>query len=324
MFPALIPVRVLARQALTPDIVCLDLVHADGLPLPAYEPGAHIDLHTPSGFVRPYSLCQDHHPDAPHRPYRVAVLRDATSRGGSQSVHAQLHEGSRLHVSPPRNFFPLHEAAPHSLLLAGGIGITPLLAMAERLHARQRTFSLHLCARSRLHAPFWPALSQGPLGAHVQLHPDDDATRALDLRRVLAASAPGTHVYVCGPRGFMDTMLATARQMGWPEAQLHSESFSPAPPPDATATGTFEVELARSGRVITVGPSQTVATALLACGVSVPLSCEQGLCGTCGTRVLAGEIDHRDFHLSAHEQAAHDQMMVCCSRARSPRIVLDL
>jgi vanillate O-demethylase ferredoxin subunit len=321
--PALLTVRVASRHALTPEIDRFELVPHDGQPLPAYTAGAHIDVHTPSGAVRPYSLCHAHRAG---QPYRIAVQREAASRGGSASMHTQAGVGTLLRIGPPRNLFPLQERAARSLLVAGGIGITPLLAMAEHLWALQADFHLHYCCRSAERAAFLPTLQQGSWSSQVSLHPDDQPNRSLRLAHTLAQADPGTHLYVCGPAGFTDMVLRTAREAGWPETRLHVESFTPPPPPAATSgqDTSFEVELARSRQLIRVGATQTVHEALVQCGIQVPVSCEQGLCGTCATRVLAGEVDHRDFHLSPGEQAAQDVMMVCCSRARSSRIVLDL
>lgn len=313
-------VRVARKVPLAEGICGLELVAADGGPLPAFTAGAHIDLHLPGGPVRPYSLCNP--PGETHR-YRLGVLRDAASRGGSQAVHEQLQEGQVLAISPPRNLFALVDDAPASLLIAGGIGITPLLAMAARLAAANAPFQLHYAARSRRHAAFVDELARAPYASRVHLHFDDEAAGPLALDRVLDGAADGTHLYVCGPAGLIQATLATARARGWPEARLHHESFTPTPVPGDQA-GSFEVELASTGQVVAVPAGQTIVQALAAAGVEVMTSCEQGVCGTCLTRVLAGQPDHRDSYLTTEERAANDQMLVCCSRARSPRLVLDL
>ncbi|WP_374675115.1 2Fe-2S iron-sulfur cluster-binding protein [Ideonella sp.] len=313
-------VRVARKVPLAEGICGLELVAADGGPLPAFTAGAHIDLHLPGGPVRPYSLCNP--PGETHR-YRLGVLRDAASRGGSQAVHEQLQEGQVLAISPPRNLFALVDDAPASLLIAGGIGITPLLAMAARLAAADAPFQLHYASRTRRYAAFVDELARAPYASRVHLHFDDEAAGPLPLDRVLDGAAEGTHLYVCGPAGLIQATLAAARARGWPEARLHHESFTPAPVPGGQA-GSFEVALASTGQVVAVPAGQTIVQALAAAGVEVMTSCEQGVCGTCLTRVLAGQPDHRDSYLTPEERAANDQMLVCCSRSRSPRLVLDL
>ena len=324
MNPPLIPLRVARKTMLAQDICGLDLVAEDGGALPDWEAGAHIDVHVGRGdtpFVRPYSLCGV--PGQPG-PWQVAVLREAASRGGSAAVHAWLGEGSSLQASPPRNHFHLVRQQPHSLLLAGGIGITPLLAMAEQLHADGADFRLHHCTRSMARTPFIERMNAAPWADRVQRHLDDGAPgQRLQLSSVLSRHGPGRHLYVCGPQGFMDAVLGTARSLGWSEAQIHSESFG------ATVTAqqgdqAFDLVLQRSGRVIRVEADQTPAQALQAHGVYLPTSCEQGVCGTCLTVVLEGRPDHRDQYLTPEEQAANDQFTPCCSRACSASLVVDL
>ncbi|MFO1338430.1 MAG: PDR/VanB family oxidoreductase [Burkholderiaceae bacterium] len=321
----LLRVRVAAKTPVAASVCRFDLVSADGTALPAFGAGAHVDVHLGDGaaLVRQYSLCNP--PGETHR-YQIGVLRDAASRGGSAALHNEVHEGQVLTISAPRNHFPLVAGARRSLLLAGGIGITPLLAMAGQLSATGGDFAFHVAARSRAQAPFLDHLAAAPYAGRVRVHLDDGpAAQRLDLPALLAAPAAGTHLYVCGPRGFMDAVLATARAQGWPEAQLHWEFFAndaAAAPRDGDEA--FEVELARSGRVVAVARGQSIVQALAAAGVPVVTSCEQGVCGTCLTRVSAGVPDHRDAYLTPEEQAANDQMLPCCSRARSARLVLDL
>jgi vanillate O-demethylase ferredoxin subunit len=321
----LLRVKVARKASVAPDICAFDLVSADGNALPPFDAGAHIDVHIgppgPGGLVRQYSLCNA--PGDTQR-YQIGVLRDAASRGGSRAMHDEVHEGQELSVSAPKNHFPLAAQATRSLLLAGGIGVTPILCMAERLSAAGEPFEMHYCARSRSRAAFLDRLATAPYTAQVALHFDDEApAQALDLPRLLAAPAAGTHLYVCGPKGFMDAVLATARAQGWPESQLHWEFFAADSGPRDTDEA-FEVELAASGRVVVVPKGQSIVHALAAAGVDVMVSCEQGVCGTCLTRVKAGVPDHRDAYLTPEEQAANDQMLVCCSRARSERLVLEL
>lgn len=321
-----VTVRVAQRYEEAPDICRLVLQAADGAALPPFEAGAHIDVHLPGGLVRQYSLCNPPSGDAPAAEYHIAVLRTADSRGGSQAVHAQLQPGSTLTISSPRNLFALAAQADHHLLLAGGIGITPLLAMAEQLTQRGQPFTLHYCNRSPARAAFTQQLTQAPYAGQVSLHYDDGPPdQQLQLPQRLARMPAGTHLYVCGPQGFMDAALQAARAAGWAQERLHSESFTPAPQAQAQAgDGGFELELAGSGRIVAVEAGQTALQALLAAGVDLPFSCEQGICGTCLTRVLSGTPEHRDQYLTEEEQAANDQFLPCCSRSQSPRLVLDL
>lgn len=313
-------VRVRTRTDEADGICSFELVADDGGPLPPFTAGAHIDVHVSPGLVRQYSLCND---PAERERYRIAVLRETQSRGGSAGMHAQVHPGRRLSISPPRNHFALVPAG-HTLLLAGGIGITPILAMARSLHARGASFSLHYCGRSAARMAFLAELAEAPFAAAVHVHTDDgpDAQR-LDARSLLANPQPDTHLYVCGPAGFMDHVLSTGRACGWPDAHLHREYFAAAPV-DTTADGSFEVALQRRGIRCQVPPGKTVLEVLLAAGVDLPFSCESGVCGTCLTTVLDGTPDHRDSYLTDAERAQGTQFLPCCSRASSPVLVLDL
>ncbi len=321
MTAALIRVRVAARQDEALDICSLDLVPVDGSALPAFSAGAHIDVHLPGGLVRQYSLCN---PPGETQRYRIAVLRDAASRGGSATVHDQLQVGTVLDIGAPRNLFELDPSAPHHLLLAGGIGITPLLAMAEQLAAQGAAFTLHHATRTRDRTPFFAQLSTAAYAAEVHHHFDDGpAMQKLDLAATLRSAPAGSHLYVCGPTGFMEAVLAAGRAQGWDEARLHREYFAAAPTGTA-GDGGFELEIASSGRVIPVAKDQTALAALLAAGLDIPMSCEQGVCGTCLTGVKSGVPDHRDQYLTPEERAANNQFLPCCSRASSARLVLDL
>ena len=318
---ALIRVRVAVRQEEALDICSLELVPIDGGSLPAFSAGAHIDVHLPGGLVRQYSLCNP--PGETHR-YRIAVLRDAASRGGSSTVHDQLQIGTGLDIGVPRNLFELDASAPHHLLLAGGIGITPLLAMAEALAAQGRPFSLHHATRSRERTPFVAQLKTSSYADRVYHHFDDGpAMQKLDIAATLSAAPASSHLYVCGPTGFMEAVLAEARAQGWDEARLHREYFAAAPTGTA-GDGGFELEIASSGRVIPVAKDQTALAAMLAAGLDIPMSCEQGVCGTCLTGVKSGVPDHRDQYLTPEERAANNQFLPCCSRASGPRLLLDL
>ncbi len=321
MSGATLAVRV-ARKAVEAEGICsFELVALDGAPLPAFSAGSHVDVQVPGGLTRQYSLCND--PKETHR-YQIAVLRDAASRGGSVAMHDAVHEGDTLTISTPKNHFALaHEAKSH-LLLAGGIGITPLLCMAERLANTGAAFEMHYCTRSRARTAFVERIGASSFAGRVHYHFDDGASvQKLDIPALLEQPQSGRHLYVCGPKGFMDVVLATARAAGWPEAQLHYEFFG-AEVAQKADDGSFEVLLASSGRIVVVPPDRTIVQALAAEGIAVATSCEQGVCGTCLTRVIEGTPDHRDMYLTPEEQAAGDQMLVCCSRASSARLVLDL
>jgi len=302
------------------EICSFELVAADGGALPPFTAGSHIDVHLDGGLVRQYSLCNP--PWEIHR-YVIAVLRDPASRGGSRAMHA-LQPGQELLVSEPRNHFTLAPAASRHLLLAGGIGITPILCMAEQLAEQGGEFVLHYCTRSTERAPFLERLRASPFAPRVRAHHDDGpADQKLDIAAAVAAPSGGSHLYVCGPTGFMDAVLGAARAAGWAETALHRENFAGAATTGVN-DGAFEVQIASSGVVIRVAADQTVTAALAAAGISVPLSCEQGLCGTCLTRVIEGVPDHRDVYLTDDERARGDQFTPCCSRAKSSRLVLDL
>jgi vanillate O-demethylase ferredoxin subunit len=314
-------VRVARKAAAAVDICTFELVAVDGAPLPAFSAGSHVDVALPNGLTRQYSLCND--PMETHR-YLIGVLRDPASRGGSQALHEQVQEGQVLQISAPRNHFELAHEAGRSVLLAGGIGVTPILCMAERLAITGADFEMHYCTRSRERTAFYERITGSAYAPQVQFHFDDGAAnQGLDIGALLAEPKSGVHLYVCGPKGFMDAVLSTARAKGWPESQLHYEFFgAEVAPSDSDAS--FEVRLASSGRIITVPKDQTVTQALSAAGVEVQTSCEQGVCGTCLTRVLEGVPDHKDQYLTPEEQAANDQFTPCCSRARSALLVLDL
>jgi vanillate monooxygenase ferredoxin subunit len=319
--PSMLSVRVTRKAVEAEDICSFELASADGSPLPAFSAGSHVDVQLPGGLTRQYSLCND--PAEGHR-YLIGVLRDPASRGGSVAMHDQVQEGTLLQISPPKNHFALAHEAPRHLLLAGGIGVTPILCMAERLAATGAAFEMHYAARSHARTAFLDRIQASAFATQVAFHFDDGApSQKLDIAAVLAAQPADTHLYVCGPKGFMDAVLGTARAAGWPESRIHFEFFGAEVQPQV-GDGSFEVQLASSGRVITVAPDQTVLAALDKAGVVVPSSCEQGVCGTCLTRVISGTPDHRDQYLLPEEQAAGDQFLPCCSRAKSPRLVLDL
>ncbi len=321
----LLSVRVARKQAEAEGICSFELVAADGGALPAFTAGSHIDVHLPGGATRPYSLCNAPGPTSDEvQRYLIAVLREAASRGGSAGMHERVNEGDVLQIGAPRNLFPLASAARHHVLMAGGIGITPMLAMAEALTARGESFELHYCTRSAARTAFAQRLREAAFAGRVQVHHDDGPpAQKFDIAARLAVPRDGEHLYACGPQGFMDAVLGIARGRGWPEAQIHSESFGAAPVVH-DSDGPFEVMLQSSQRVLMVAKGQSIVQALAAAGVEVMTSCEQGVCGTCLTGVVDGTPDHRDQYLTPEEQAEGRQMLPCCSRAKSARLVLAL
>jgi vanillate monooxygenase ferredoxin subunit len=317
----LLQVKVAAKSVEADGIASYELAPLNGTPLPAFEAGAHIDVHVPGGPVRQYSL---YDPPDGERRYRIGVLRDPQSRGGSTLLVDSVRSGDVITISPPRNHFALHAGTEPSLLFAGGIGITPILCMAQQLVREGRSFELHYCGRSLPRMAFVERLRSEPFSRQVHIHIDEGAPeQRLDARAAIGAGAAGKHLYVCGPTGFMDHVLTTARDLGWPEERLHREYFSAAPV-DHSGDSAFEIELKQSGRVIHVGASRSAAQALLGAGVNLMLSCEQGVCGTCITKVAGGVPDHRDLYLTDAERARNDCFMPCCSRSRTPRLVVDL
>lgn len=302
------------------DIISVELHPMAGQYLPVFEAGAHIDLHLPGGLVRSYSLANDS--QERHR-YVLGILRDKASRGGSRAVHEHLRVGMALDISAPRNHFPLHEDAHHSVLIAGGIGITPILSMARRLNALGRSFEVIYLARSRSSAAFVEALRA--LACPVHWHFDDEAGGPADLRALLAARSPdsNTHHYACGPALMLNAFEQSCEALGHTNA--HIERFAAVDIQVADdARPHFTVELRQSGKSFEVTPDTTLHKKLRELHVSVPFSCEEGICGACETRVLEGTPDHRDMVLSSAEHAANTLMMVCVSGCKSERLVLDL
>lgn len=321
MTETLLQVRVAAKTIEADGIASYELAALDGTPLPVFEAGAHIDVHVPGGPVRQYSLY-----DLPRSQgcYRIGVLRDPQSRGGSVKLVDSVQEGDVIQIGAPRNHFALEAGTQHALLFAGGIGITPILCMAQQLAREGRRFDLHYCGRSLPRMAFVERLRASRFARQVSIHIDDgEPQQKLDARVAIGAPEAGRHLYVCGPAGFMEHVLRTARALGWSEGRLHREYFSGAPI-DHSADGPFEIELTRSGRVISVTAEQSAAQALIEAGADLSLSCEQGVCGTCLTKVLAGVPDHRDLYLTDAERAENNCFLPCCSRSMTPRLAIDL
>lgn len=319
--PETLQVRVRTTTYEAQNILGFELVPLESArALPAFTAGAHIELHLPKGLRRSYSLLND--PKETHR-YCIGVNLDAESRGGSRFMHEQLRTGTALTVSTPRNLFEMDESAPFNVFIAGGIGITPMLSMIARSQALGTPWRLHYAARTRQHAGFLDLLarSHGQPGAEVQLNFDHEpGGQLLDLNAVMAALPAGAHVYACGPAPLLAAYEKATAHL--PPERVHREYFVAK---DAAATdGSYTVTLARSQRTLQIKPGQTLLDGLMAIGMEPTFSCQQGICGTCEVKVLEGTPDHRDMVLTEAEKAANDRMMVCCSGAKSTRLVLDL
>jgi ferredoxin-NADP reductase len=297
-------------------VVALVLADPNGGELPAWTPGAHIDFVLGDDLIRQYSLCS-----SPSKPdlWRVGVLRASDSRGGSERVHDILSPGSLVRVRGPRNHFPL-VTSPRYLFIAGGIGITPLLPMIAEADASGADWRLHYGGRERASMAFLDELAQ--YGDRVNIVPQAEEGM-LNLEDVLGTPQSNTLVYCCGPEG----LLAAVEKFcaNWPPGVLHLERFSAKPQePSTEADSAFELVLQRSGLTLHVPPEESVLNVIREAGVSVLASCLEGICGTCETEVVEGDVDHRDSVLNEEERATNEYMMVCVSRCRSPRLVLDL
>ncbi|PTQ92087.1 vanillate O-demethylase ferredoxin subunit [Paraburkholderia sp. GV068] len=313
------------KQMVAEDICLFDLTLANQSALPAFSAGAHIDVAPVPGLVRQYSLCNN--PEDRHR-YQIAVLRTPDSRGGSVAMHG-LNEGDTLEISVPRNQFPLAAHAGRSILIAGGIGVTPLLCMAERLVHEPGAFEFHYCARDMTRMAFLERFSRPDFVDHVQLYPDaGPKARRFDVKAVLGVpDLHHAHVYVCGPAGFIDFVLDAARGLGYAEDQVHREYFAAAGAVSAVSADgdvPFRIRIASSGNEYEIASQQSVVEVLAKQGIEIPVSCEQGVCGTCITRVLDGTPLHRDVYFTDAEHARNDQFTPCCSRSLSSVLVLDL
>ena len=307
--------RLVSIRYAAQDTHLFEFASPDGAPLAAYEPGAHIDLHLPGGLMRQYSLARPYRAD---QGYLVGVKLDAKTRGGSKWLHDQARVGASFQVGAPRNNFPLKEDAPHTVLVAGGIGVTPIWCMAQRLEEIGAAFDLHYAVRARADAAFLAELER--MTPKVRLHVDVEAEAVLDVPAIVAAAPGGSHLYCCGPAPMLEAFEAAAA--GRPAESVHVEYFSA---PELTPlAGGFIVVLARSGREFEVAPGSTILETLRSAGLTVPASCEQGVCGTCETTILEGRPDHRDLLLTPAEKASGKTMMICCSGSLTQRIVLDL
>lgn len=306
--------KVASRRMLTPTIAEFTLVAADGAALPDYEPGAHVTVQTPSGAMRRYSLVG---PGEDPESYILAVKLEAESRGGSRSMHDEAVEGTELVVEPPENEFPLKQANKY-LLIAGGIGVTPIYAMARKLDEDGKSFSIIYCTRSAEEAAYLDEM-RAAFGSRLTFHHDDgDPDKVYDFWDHFA-EPQAMHVYCCGPKPLMEEIKAISGH--WPEGRVNFEDFKPVEVVRADDAA-FEVELARSGRTLTVPADRTILETLREAGFATVSSCESGTCGTCKTRLVSGAVDHRDMVLMDEEK--DDFIMICVSRSEGGKLVLDL
>ncbi|NLP65200.1 PDR/VanB family oxidoreductase [Paraburkholderia sacchari] len=302
----------------TADTRVLKLVRLDGQPLPAYRPGAHVDVYLPDGLVRQYSLCGPN-PQAPD--YRIAVKRSSESRGGSEWLCSHAGNGSRLRIGMPRHAFGVNDMASHHILVAGGIGVTPILSMAYALQASGKSYQFEYFVRSDADTVFRNEIMASSLAAQTRIHPAlaPQAVRER-IARVLAASKAQSHLYVCGPAALMQSTAEQARGV-LGDANVHMEAFAPPALPAAGERG-FAVMLDTCGKTVEVPSGKSVLACLREAGHEIESSCEVGVCGTCMMRVIEGEPDHRDSYLTDDERMAGTYFIPCVSRSKSPVLVL--
>ena len=315
-----IVVRVRKRRREVNNIVAIEFEACSGDDLPPFTAGAHIDLLLPSGLIRQYSLCSD---PQDRKTYRIAVLLEPESRGGSREVHT-LAVGQELAISAPRNHFPLAEVQDSAILIAGGIGVTPIMVMAQTLQQRGVPFAFHYLTRSRAMTSFRKELQSSDFSASLHLRHDDEDGLAstAELQTRIGPPEAGRHLYICGPRPLITACESVAKDLGWQDDAIHVEHFKASH--DPIVGNPVTLHLAQRGLTVEVPGDRTLANALADAGVDVPVACEQGICGTCVVKVLSGTPDHRDSFLSQEEHERGDCMALCCSRALTQALTLDL
>ncbi|WP_198079236.1 PDR/VanB family oxidoreductase [Acinetobacter calcoaceticus] len=300
------------------NIAVMEFESATSATLPKVEAGAHIDVHLPNGMVRQYSLCQNPNDEG---KFRLGILRDPESRGGSVSAFDEIKDGMQIQVSEPKNLFPLLKAK-HSVLIGGGIGITPLITMAYQLASEGTSFELHYCGASPENCAFVDEIKNGELAKYTTFHfKSEGASHRAFFESAIKDIDLESHIYTCGPVGFMDWVINLATTHDFPEQQIHKEYFQVE---TDTSGDSFEVVAERSGKIIMVEAGETILQALAKEGIDIEMSCEQGVCGTCMCDVIEGEPDHRDVYFTDEEKASNEQILVCCSRSKTPRLVLDI
>jgi ferredoxin-NADP reductase len=309
-----IEVRIADIRPAARDTNIYEFRRTDGKRFPSATPGAHIDIKLPNGLVRQYSLLTS---QTDPESYTIAVKRDPAGRGGSSFIHSELRVGQILRIKPPRNNFPLVDAE-HVVLIAGGIGITPIFCMVQQLVTQARSWKLYYSSRSRADMAFLDALAKHE---PVKLHFDDESEgKFLDIAAIVAEAPKNSHLYCCGPMPMLKAFEAATT--GWPRAQIHVEYFAPKQEP--AKAGGFVVELAKSKQEFVVPPGKTILEVLLDAGIYVDHSCEIGICGLCQTGLLSGTPEHRDAFLTDEQKEANDTLMICCAGSKTDRLVLDL
>ncbi len=316
----MLEVQVIAKKLRSHKVVSVDLVALNGAALPEFEAGAHIDLHLQNGLVRQYSLF---HSPSQCDQYRIAVQLSEASRGGSNWVHRSLQVGDIISISEPKNVFQLSDNAPRHVLFAGGIGITPLLSMAECLNDRNQAFELHYSAKSKAGAAFCQEISKSSWADQAQFYFSDEGKR-LDANEIFANLNPKAHIYVCGPERYIEYVLQTAKEAEWPEEQVHRELFQAPTSHDESENTAFELHLSLSGLTLDVPAESSVLDVLTEAGIDVPFSCGEGVCGTCITNVIEGTPEHRDHYLTDKEKACNREFLPCCSRSKTPSLTIEL
>jgi ferredoxin-NADP reductase len=309
--------RVIDRRDVATGVISLRLARADGTPMPAWQPGAHIDVLLDADLTRQYSVCGD---QDDRESWQIGVLRELAGRGGSAFIHDNVTVGTELRVRGPRNHFEL-TPAPRYTFIAGGIGITPILPMIRQCHRDGADWHLWYGGRSSDSMAFSEEILELGEAEHVTLVPQD-VHGTLDLRRIIGGAAADTAVYCCGPEALLQAVERECA--GTPACRLYVERFAPTAGAESAANDSFEVELAASGTTLSVPADRTVLDVLVEAGVDIVSSCAEGICGTCEVAVMGGKVDHRDSVLSDDEREANTSMFVCVSRSLSPKLVLDL
>ena len=310
-------VTVQNRTDIATDIIGLELASTHGTALPSYDAGAHVDVYVKSGLIRQYSLTGD---PADSSKYRLGILLDPKSRGGSTAIHTGFETGAQIKIGRPRNNFPMGANVAHTILFAGGIGVTPMLNMAYALQASGASWEMHYCGRTAERLAFRDELERfgGKVQVHIDSGPDD---QKMDINAVLANAASDKHLYVCGPNGFMDFIVKSAENNDWSDDCVHLERFGAEVNTDGAP---FTVVAQKSGKSFEVLPGETISHKLEENGIHVQVSCQSGVCGTCLTGVREGMPDHRDLVQTDLEKASNAQITVCCSRSKTKKLVLDL
>lgn len=309
--PPVMRVEIAKAEKMTDDVSRYELIATDGGVLPPFEPGAHVDVCVAPEYFRQYSLAGD--PDD-HSKYVIGVLREDEGRGGSRLLHRIFDKGRKVFVSPPINHFPLDETADHTLLISGGIGVTPMIAMGHRLHKLGKSFEFHYSARYREQAGFMDELAQVPWKEHIQFHFSAEGNRA-DFEKLLADYKPGMHFYTCGPSNFMDSLLETGDRLGWPDASMHREYFS-VPEGEDWVNHAFKIQVKSLGKTLDVPEDKSITDVLEEHGIHIETKCSEGICGVCVRNYLStesAEVEHRDFVLGKKDR--ENKIITCCSRA---------